>query len=108
MNECKAEMTVEKLIQFYKDSRAEKGDDIRIVIGQRGWVWVGRYTEEGEQVTIHDAYTIRKWGTTKGLGELAHGPLSNTKLDPSGTVRLHVLAVLATMDCEASKWESVL
>jgi hypothetical protein len=108
MSECKAKMTVEELIQFYEDSQAEKGDDIRIVIGQRGWVWVGRFTQDGDEVTIHDAYTIRKWGTTKGLGELVHGPKDKTVLDPSGTVRLHALAVLATMDCNTDKWGSVL
>jgi hypothetical protein len=104
MDKCKAEMTVEELIQFYNDHQKEKGDDIRIVIAQRGWVFVGRYQRDGDDVILHDAKTIRRWGTKKGLGELVNGPMASTVLEPSGTVRLHKLTEVATMDCEASKW----
>ena len=77
----------------------------QIVIAQRGWVFVGDVETSGEQVTISNAKCIRRWGTTKGLGELATGgPNSATVLDPMGTVRLHVLAVVASLDCEESKW----
>ncbi len=83
----------------------ENGAPLRIVIGQRGWVWVGRYAQEGEQVTLSEAECIRRWGTSKGLGELAaEGPRPNTVLDPAGTVRLHVLAIVATLDCNEDSW----
>ncbi len=108
MTECKAKMTVEELIQFYEDSQTEKGDDIRIVIGQRGWVWVGRYAATENEVVIHNARCIRYWGTTKGLAELVNGPLGKTKLDPPSTIRMHPLAVLATMGVNAAKWDSSL
>lgn len=77
----------------------------RIVIAQRGWVFVGRWSQDGEMVTLTDAKNIRTWGTTKGLGELAQsGPTTATVLDPAGTVRLHILGVVATLDTEVTEW----
>lgn len=77
----------------------------QIVIAQRGWVFVGDVEKSGDDVTINNAQCIRRWGTTKGLGEIAkNGPTSNTVLDDMGTVRLHSLAIVASLDCEASKW----
>lgn len=77
----------------------------QIVIAQRGWVFVGNVERSGDDVIITNANCIRRWGTTKGLGELAAGgPKSVTVLDPLGTVRLHALAVVASIDCEESKW----
>lgn len=74
-----------------------------IVIGQRGWVWVGDVEREGEELVISDCACIRVWGTTQGLGELRNGPLPRTVLDPQGTTRAHVLAVVATIACDG--WE---
>lgn len=80
----------------------------QIVIAQRGWVFVGDVERDGDDVKINNASCIRRWGTTKGLGELAkEGPKSNTVLDPMGTVRLHSLAVVASIDCEATQWPAL-
>ena len=76
----------------------------QIVIAQRGWVFVGDVERSGDDVTITNAQCIRRWGTSKGLGQLVNGPLNDTILDPMGTVRLHALAVVATVDVEAGKW----
>lgn len=85
----------------------DRSDDIRIVILHRGNIVVGRYSRDGDDVTVRNASVIRIWGTTKGLGEIAAGgPTSKTILDPCGVVRCHVLAVIATIDCEAEKWTS--
>lgn len=82
---------------------------IRIVILQRGWVVVGRYAQAGSAVTITNASVIRRWGTTRGLGEIAAGgPTPNTALDGCGTVRCHELAVIATLDCEDAKWATII
>lgn len=79
--------------------------DIRIVVAQRGWNIVGEYHADDNEVTITNASVIRYWGTTRGLGQLAaEGPQGATKLDPCGTVRIHPLAVVLTMDCNAKKW----
>lgn len=79
---------------------------MQIVVAQRGWVFVGDVSRTGDDVTISDASCIRRWGTTKGLGELAaKGPTKSTVLDSMGTVRLHALAVVAFIDCEESAWK---
>ena len=79
----------------------------QIVIGQRGWVWVGDVTRDGDEVKIENAANVRRWGTTKGLGEIAaNGPTKDTVLDPCSTVRMHALAVVATLDCAEGKWNS--
>lgn len=79
---------------------------VKLVVLQRGWSVVGRYHIEGEQVTITDAKVIRRWGTTKGLGELVDGPTNETVLDPAGTVRAHVLGVVLTIDADAEAWKA--
>jgi hypothetical protein len=80
----------------------------RIVIGQRGWVWVGDYTKIGTEVKIENAYCIRIWGTDQGLGQLCNGPVEKTVLDFAGTVRIHELAVVGTYDCDKTLWDAAL
>ena len=77
-----------------------------IVVLDRGFVYVGDVTIEGDWCIIKNAQNIRYWGTTKGIGELAlEGPKEKTKLDPIGTVRAPMRAVISVIDTEASKWK---
>jgi hypothetical protein len=79
-----------------------------IVVADRGFVYIGKMTWDGDFALVEDAQNIRYWGTTNGLGELAlNGPTSKTKLDPAGTVRIPCRAVINIIDTEASKWPSV-
>lgn len=81
--------------------------EIRIVILQRGWVAVGYFTQKDDECELNKASIIRKWGTTKGLGEIAQqGPTKNTVLDSCPTLRFHRMTVISTMDCVESKWKS--
>ncbi len=76
-----------------------------IVILQRGWVFVGDFSQEGSECKLNNASCIRLWGTTKGLGELAiEGPLSGTKLDPTPEVTFHEMTVVAKIKC-SGKWQ---
>jgi hypothetical protein len=63
--------------------------DKRIIIADRGWIFVGACTDNSDgTVTIRNAKNIRKWGTTKGLGELSNGPIAGkTVADDYGTVK---------------------
>lgn len=73
----------------------------RIVVLQRGWVVTGEYAEDGDEAVITNASVIRRWGTTKGLGELAQkGKTKDTILDPCGTVRSHRIAVVMSIECK--------
>lgn len=77
----------------------------QIVVLDRGWVFVGDVTTDGDFCVISNAQNVRRWGTTSGLGELAtSGPLRETKLDPAGTVRAPMRAVIAMLACEADRW----
>ena len=68
----------------------------RIIVADRGWVFVGDcFDNEDGSVTIHNAKNIRRWGTTKGLGELVNGPLENTKIDNYGTVKTKAIVTIA-------------
>jgi hypothetical protein len=74
---------------------------IKICILQRGWVLVGRFSQNGNDCTLENASVIRRWGTTKGLGEIAlAGPTDETILDPCGTARFNYLTTIAILDCE--------
>lgn len=78
---------------------------MKIVVLQRGWVLVGRYSENGERCALDNASVIRAWGTTRGLGEIAEaGPTSSTKLDPCGHVDFHVLTTVLILNCREEKW----
>lgn len=83
--------------------------DIKIAILQRGWVFVGIFTKEGSHCKLSSAYNIRRWGTTKGLGELAkEGPTSDTKLDKINDVSFHELTAVALIDCDDKVWSKKL
>jgi hypothetical protein len=85
----------------------EKEPNIKIVILQRGWVFVGEYSKKAEQCKLINSYNIRTWGTQKGLGELVSGPLPNTVLDYTGVTTFNELTTIAMIDC-SPKWMEVL
>lgn len=89
-------------VEYVRSDIAPEPAETRIVVLQRGWVVVGRWHRDGDDVTITDAQVIRRWGTSRGLGELVNGPTSSTTLDPGGTIRTHVLGVVLTID--AAGW----
>ena len=77
----------------------------KIVVLDRGWVFVGDVSASADALTISNASCIRRWGTHRGLGQLAaDGPQPGTELDPSGTVRAPMRAVILTLDTEPSLW----
>ncbi|MCK5610236.1 hypothetical protein KAR91_50655 [Candidatus Pacearchaeota archaeon] len=99
-----------KYVRADSVSPQEIKGDIKIVVLQRGWAMVGRFERSGSDCKLHNSACIRRWGTTKGLGEIAAGgPTSKTVLDKNcGLVTFDYLTVVCTIDCEESKWASVL
>ena len=69
-----------------------------IIVLDRGFVYVGDVEIDGDWCVIKNAQNIRRWGTTKGLGELVSGPTKDTVLDPAGTVRAPMRAVISVID----------
>lgn len=93
-------MMIDEVEYIRKDSVKENLDigDVRIIVADRGWVFVGACTDNADgSVTIKDAKCIRQWGTTKGLGELINGPVSKTVADDYGTVKTTPIAELAVV-----------
>lgn len=98
----KDEVTIDGVIYTRKPVEGE----IKIMILQRGFVYAGRVTKSGNQVTISNAQNIRRWGSTRGLGEIAaNGPTDKTVMDPAGTVTCHELGVVAELACNQAAWE---
>ncbi len=81
-----------------------------IVVLQRGWVVVGKYSREGTRCELSPAAVVRRWGTTNGLPELAsNGPLSETKLEKaSQPIVFHELTTVLILECDESKWKRAL
>lgn len=76
-----------------------------IAVLTHGWVLAGVVLDQTEEaVTFSRAAVLRRYGTTRGLGELAHGPLAATAWDPIPTaVRIPVHALVYTI--AADGWE---
>lgn len=82
---------------------------ISIVVIHRGWVVVGHdkgYTKDGD-LRLENAAVIRRWGTTKGLGELAlEGPQPSTVLDKSPPMNIPKGAIINRIECVTpKKWK---
>jgi hypothetical protein len=77
---------------------------LRIVVLDRGFVYIGNVEEQSDSIVITNAKNIRYWGTQKGLGELVNGPTSKTILDPVGVVRAPNRAIIHSVDVDESKW----
>lgn len=81
---------------------------IKIVILQRGWVYIGRFERNGNDCKLYNASVIRTWGTTKGLPELVNGATSSTKLDKcDGIVEFDWLTVVHTITVNEEKWKTI-
>ena len=86
--------------------RIEHG--LQIAVLDRGFIYVGHVATDGEWCYITNAWNIRRWGTTRGLGELANGPLPDTKLDPVGSVRMPLRTLQHMIAAEVNGWTSKL
>lgn len=82
--------------------------DFRIVVIQSRWVLAGNYSESNGQITLTDSSVIQRWGTTKGLGQLAlQGPQKESVIHPCGTATVPTTAVLYSLAVKreiADKW----
>lgn len=70
-----------------------------IVVLDRGFVYVGEVKFDGDFLHITKARNVRKWGTSKGLGELRTGPLRDTVLDTVGEVIAPMHSLIHLIPC---------
>jgi hypothetical protein len=98
------EIVIDGTTYVPKVSQSFEGD-IKIVVLQRGWVYIGRFSREGNDCKLTNASCIRTWGTTKGLQELVNGATSKTVLDKcEGVVEFDWLTVVHTITVNPLKW----
>lgn len=72
---------------------------LQIAVLDRAWVYIGKVETRQDGIVIRQAKCIRRWGTSKGLGQLAiEGPQQATKLDDYGTVEVPQRAVISLID----------
>ena len=89
---------------FITEQKQYEGD-VKIVVLQRRWVYIGRFERIGNDCKLHNAYNIRSWGTTKGLPELVNGATSSTRLDKcEGIVEFDWLTVVHTITVNSKSW----
>lgn len=73
----------------------------QIIVITNGFVLIGDVTAVKSTYVVKEASVIRRWGTTKGLGQIAlEGPTSETVLDPCGTVEVEKHATLMRIQCK--------
>jgi len=89
------------------DSLPKTDGEIKIVIADRGFVYVGLCEEQENFVRLTKAKNIRVWGTKNGIGELVNGPLQSTKLDPVGTIRIPNRAVISLIEVDQKSWKQL-
>ena len=79
---------------------------MQIVVLENSFVYLGRVRRlKSGRLEITDARCVRRWGTQRGLGQLAtDGPLAATVLDPCGRVVVEAHRVHHTIDCDEGKW----
>lgn len=105
MNESQTVSVADLRQALRPNPRVVEDGGVKIVILQRGWVAVGRFSQRGTQCKLSGGATIRRWGTTNGLGQLAtEGPTSSTVLDRCPDIEYHELTAICTMACEESVW----
>ena len=90
---------------YWSNPRPFGFGDIKIVVLDRGFVYVGNVAESDDFLYMTNAKNIRVWGTTKGLGELVNGALSGTKLDYVGSLKIPARALISIIDVKQSAWE---
>jgi hypothetical protein len=111
MNQEINEIEINGIKYVRKDSVKEVKEftgDIKIVVLQRGWIYIGRFERNGNNCKLHNAYNIRIWGTTKGLPELVNGATNKTILDKcEGVVEFDYLTVIHTITVNPDKWKLI-
>ena len=78
-----------------------------LAVLDKGFVYHGNLViEDDGWFTLTSVRNVRRFGTSRGLGQLAlTGPSKETALDPCNTVRGTVSGLMHIIECEPTKWE---
>lgn len=91
------------LFQAHQTMNMYEDGDLVITVHDRGWAFIGFVTKLANGIVrLDSAFNLHKWGTDKGLGQLAvGGPREETILNPAGTVYGQPILV---MKCDIEQW----
>lgn len=86
---------------------------VYVLVCDRSFVLVGRvrpHPTDVFRVVVDSCHCVRRWGTTKGLGQLAQeGPQRETILDAEGDgVDLLRSVIHRAIPCNEAKWRKVI
>jgi hypothetical protein len=98
---------VDNMKNFQENAVEVKKGDIKIVVLNSGYLYVGRVTIKDGFVVIANAKKILKRGIKEDLSELVNGPLPDTKLYNVGTVQIPVHDLFSLHYVKQSKWKSI-
>jgi hypothetical protein len=109
MAASKNKVTIDGVDYVKAGSEEPKNSNIKIVVLQRGWVVIGRWSQSGDMCSLDNAYVLRIWGTTAGLGQLAlEGRQASTKLERTGHIEFHILTAVAVINAKEDLWDKEL
>jgi hypothetical protein len=97
-----------KLALMFSGSAAAMNEDFgyAIVVADRGFVYVGHATRDGDMLRLTGARNIRVWGTTAGLAEIIlGGPTKTSKIDAAHDVLVPMRAVISIHPSDATLWK---
>jgi hypothetical protein len=81
---------------------------LHIFVMERSWILVALWEPDPNDflsLKVHKAAVVRRWGTTKGLGELAsEGPQTGTVLDEEACDQINRTAVKRRIACDEKAW----
>jgi hypothetical protein len=79
-----------------------------IIVLDKGFVYFGDFTvEKDDWFLIENALNVRRYGTTRGLGQLAlNGPTKETELDPCMPIRGRMTSFVFFMECSPDAIEN--
>lgn len=83
-------------------------EEIRLFVLDRGFVIVGVasiYDGLAFHWRLNPGRTVRRWGTTHGLAQLAGGPLAETILDSPASRLVPFRSVIEIIEVNQQKWE---
>lgn len=76
----------------------------KIVVLDKGFVYVGQLEMMDDRIVIHNARCIIRWGTDGHLGQLKDGPLKGTTLGAACEVEAFKHSVIHMIEVDADAW----
>jgi hypothetical protein len=75
-----------------------------ILVVDNGFIFVGDCVTGQGMTMLQHAKTLRRWGTTTGLGELVNGPTAKTVADPVGNILVPFPRVIFAIPVKEAAW----